>query len=211
MDLLRNPRTGQRIVDYVTVQEPANPEITFQNVNVPPREFAFATGEPRDFRPDDGELHIRSARMSVNGKVDTSTSGSNIEISGVVVWFYLPKRGRFLLSLTPHPDLGFRKAGEVRGSKLSFTIGSDTFNLVAGGAIAPTQSAFNLYLLHDPTWKPDYRSRICPRSRWEPLIVRNFWLVNSPGNLSMWTTLRHQGVKPGRSIIVHSVAGTNSV
>ena len=157
MDLLRNPGTGQRIVDYVTVQEPpANAEINFANVNVPPREFAFATGEPRDFRPDDAELRIRSARVSVNGKVDPSTSRSDIDTSGAVVWFYLPKRGRFLLSLTPHPNLGFRKAGEVRGSKLSFTIGSDTFNLVAGGAIAPTQAAFNLYVLHDPVWKPDY-------------------------------------------------------
>jgi hypothetical protein len=157
MDLLRNPTTGQRIVDYVTVQEPArSPVVTFGNVNDPPREFAFATGEPRDFRQDDGELHIRAARVSVNGKLDPSTAGSKIDVSGVVVWFYLPNRGRFLLSLTPHPDLGFRKAGEVRGSTLSFTVGSEAFMLVAGGAIAPTQAAFNLYVLQDPTWKPDY-------------------------------------------------------
>jgi hypothetical protein len=43
MDLLRNPGTVQRIVDDVTVQEPpTNAEINFGNVNVPPREFAFA-------------------------------------------------------------------------------------------------------------------------------------------------------------------------
>jgi hypothetical protein len=157
MDLLMNAATGQKIVDYVTVQEPPrSAPITFGNVNDPPREFAFATGRPRDFRPDDGELRIRAARVSINGKLDPSTATSAAEFSGVVVWFYLPNRGRFLLSLTPHPDLGFRKAGEVRGSTLSFSIGSEMFKLVAGGAIAPTQAAFNLYVRHDPAWKPDY-------------------------------------------------------
>jgi hypothetical protein len=157
MDLLRNAATAQKIVDYVTVQEPPrSPEITFGNVIDPPREFAFATRAARDFRPDDGELRIQAARVSINGKLDPSTARSTAEVSGVVVWFYLPNRGRFLLTLTPHEDLGFRKAGEIRGSTLSFSIGSEMFKLVAGGAIAPTQAAFNLYVRHDPTWKPDY-------------------------------------------------------
>jgi hypothetical protein len=156
MDLLRNAATGQKIVDYVTVQEPPRSPVTFGNINDPPRDFAFATGQPRDFKPDDGELRIRAARVSINGKLDPSAATSAAEVSGVVVWFYLPNRGRFLLSLTPHPDLGFRKAGEVRGSTLSFSIGSEMFKLVAGGAIAPTQAAFNLYVRHDPAWKPDY-------------------------------------------------------
>lgn len=157
MDLLKNPATGQKVVDYITVQEPPRGTvITFGNVNSPAREFAFVTGAPRDFRQDDGELRIRAGRVSINGRLEASTATSNAEVSGAVVWFYLPQHGRFLLSLTAHPDLGFRKAGEVRGSKLSFTAGSDVFSLVSSGAIAPTQSAFNLYVLHDPTWKPDY-------------------------------------------------------
>ena len=156
MDLLKNAATGQKIVDYVTVQEPPSPEIGFQNLKAQAREFAFATGAARDFRADDGELRIRDARVSIGGKLDPSTAKFKGEVSGLVLWFYLPKRGRFILSLTPHANLGFRRAGEVRGSTLSFTIGSETFKLVANGAIAPTQAAFNLYVLHEPTSKPDY-------------------------------------------------------
>ena len=69
---------------------------------------------------------------------------------------HVPNRGRFLLSLMPHPGLGFRRAGEVRGSSLRFTVGSDTFSIASGRRVAPGRSAFNLYVLHQPTWRPTY-------------------------------------------------------
>jgi len=72
-----------------------------------------------------------------------------------VVWFYLPDHGRFALTLTPHPESGFVQAGEVRGSTLSFTRGSDTFNLVSSRRIAPGTRPFHLYVLHEPDWRPD--------------------------------------------------------
>jgi hypothetical protein len=157
LNLLTNSATNQRIVDYVTIQEPARGQpVTFGNVNTPPREFAFATGSPRDFRSDDAELRIRAPRLSINGKLDPTTTGTNFEISGPVVWIYVPNRGRFVLSLMPHPDLGFRKAGEVRGSSLTIRDGPDTLSLVAGAPITSTQAAFNLYVFHDPAWKPAY-------------------------------------------------------
>src|SRR5215475_4914473 len=39
--------------------------------------------------------------------------------------------------------------------RLELVARAEMFKLVANGAIAPTQAAFNLYVLHDP-WKPDY-------------------------------------------------------
>jgi len=35
-------------------------------------------------------------------------------------------------------------------------LGSDTFTLSAGRGIAPGQAPFNLYVLHQPEWKPSY-------------------------------------------------------
>src|SRR5207249_3402634 len=137
MPLLTNNTTGQRIVDYVTVQELERPAPTFATANTPPREFSFATGTARDFRAEDAGLRLRAPRVSVNGKLDPSSVDQLGEVSGVAVWFYLPMRGRFLLSLSPRPDLGFQKAGEIRGTTLSFSIGGDNFNLVAASPIAP--------------------------------------------------------------------------
>jgi hypothetical protein len=151
LDLLTNSKTGQRIVDYVTVQgsslAPANADPWHAN-------FIYETGAARDFHADDAALEIRLPRVSVNGNLGTSAVTTEVVVYGAAVWFYLPMYGRFILSLTPHPELGFRNAGEIRGSALTFTEGNDTFNLVSSGRIAPGSGPFNLYVLHDTTYKP---------------------------------------------------------
>ena len=154
LNLLVNAATSQRVVEYVTVQEPSRRFRGFQQI--PERKFTYAPGPSRDFRVADVELTIQSPRLSVNGKLDESSTRRYDEVSGSVVWIATGKRGRFLLSLIPHPELGFRKAGEVRGSSLSFVIGGDTFMLNTGGRIAPGQASFSLYVLHDPEWRPNY-------------------------------------------------------
>ena len=155
LTLFNNRSTGQSVIDYVTIQEPAR---KFQGFNspVPQRKFSFSPGPSRDFKADDVELTIDSPRLSINGKLDESTTKRYDEVSGAIVWFATAKRGRFLLSLVPRPQLGFRKAGEVRGSSLTFMIGNDTFSLSTGGPIAPGQAAYSLYVLHEPNWRPTY-------------------------------------------------------
>ena len=154
LNLFRNPSTGQSVVDYVTVQEPSRKFAGFNQT--PERKFTFAPGPSRDFKTDDVALTIQAPRLSVNGKLDESSTRRFDEVSGGVVWLYIGKHGRYILSLVPHPELGFRRAGEVRGSSLSFVMGNETFSLNTGGRIAPGQASFNLYVLHDPDWKPTY-------------------------------------------------------
>jgi hypothetical protein len=149
LDLLTNNATGQKIVDYVTVQGPSTePEADPWHAD-----FIYETGMPREFHAEDAALEIRHPRLSVSSDLGTSATSSSSVVYGAAVWFYLPMRGRFVLSLTPHPDLGFRNAGEVRGSALTFNIGNDTFNLVSSGRIAPGSGPFNVYVLHDPMWR----------------------------------------------------------
>ena len=154
LTLLTNAATKQRIVDYVTIQEPTPKVSPFERPQE--RDFSYATGTPRDITSTDVEIRIRSPRISINGKLEDSTTSHSDDVSGAFIWFYVPKHGRFVLSLGPHPELGFRKAGEVRGSSLLFTIGTDSYSLSAGARIAPGQAVFNLYLLHQPDWKPTY-------------------------------------------------------
>ena len=52
--------------------------------------------------------------------------------------------------------LGFRRSGEIRGSSLRFTIGGDTYSVNTTGRIAPGDAAFDLYVLHQPKWRPGY-------------------------------------------------------
>jgi hypothetical protein len=151
LDLLTNNTTGQKIVDYVSVKGPA-----FD----PSWNFVYETGAPKDFRAEDAALELRTPYVTINGRFDVPAIPTGVVSSGATVWFYLPMYGRFILSLTPHPQLGFLKAGEVRGSSLSFTIGDDVFNVISAGRIAPGHRSFNLYVLHEPEWRPDGDSSV---------------------------------------------------
>jgi hypothetical protein len=157
LELLSNRTTNQSVIDYVTVQEPAGRKPQgFNSIPGPDRQFTFTPGPSRDIKADDVEMTIQSPRLSINGKLDETTARRFDDISGPVVWFATAKRGRFLLSLVPRLEFGFRKAGEVRGSSLSFVIGSDTFTLNSGGRIAPGQAAYTLYVLHEPDFRLTY-------------------------------------------------------
>jgi hypothetical protein len=146
IDLMTNPDTGQKIVDYITIQEPFRQSF----VNLTPREFSYVAGASRDFRVDDAELRIREPRLSVNGKAEESPGRQ--DIISPTVWVYAPGKGRFVLSLTPRA--GFVKAGEVRGTSLTFKVGADTFTISSAVRIAAGDAPFNLYVLHEPAYKP---------------------------------------------------------
>jgi len=140
LELFTHPGTGQKIVDYLHIGDSE------------PRGIP-AAGLPRDFTLTDAELRITKPRMSVNGKPEESASAVSV-ISGAWLWFYLPDRGRYFLSILPRPEFGFSKAGEIRGSSLTFSIGGATINIDCDGRIMPGYGAYNLYVLHDASWRP---------------------------------------------------------
>jgi hypothetical protein len=145
LDLLTNSTTGQKIVDYVTVKG--------SSFN-PAWDFIYETGTAADFRAEDASLELLTPHITVNGPQGTSAIATGLVMYGPALWFYLPMHGRFMLSLTPRPDLGFVKAGEVRGTTLTFDIGDDMYSVVSSQRIAPGQRPFNLYVHHDPEWRP---------------------------------------------------------
>jgi hypothetical protein len=156
--LLTNQAWAQRLVEYVTIQDERREG--FRALEVAPREFAYAPGAPRDFTVEDVELRL--SRPTITARTSTATGGSGRhrqlegDVTGSVLWIYVPNRGRYLLSLQPRAALGFQKAGDVRGSTMRFTDGATTYNLGSAARIAPGQSAFNLYVLFQKDWKPTY-------------------------------------------------------
>ena len=160
IDLLENPTTGQKVVDY----------LVFKRSNA----TAAAERSPlRDLSLLEVELQLEDFRISVNGAALDASTRVGGGISGAALWFYLPERGRFVLSLLPNPKLGFRRAGEVTGRSLTFTEGHDRYDIQSTSRIVPAGGRFNLYVVHDPAWRPT--------SDESPLIVgaadRAEWLV----------------------------------
>jgi len=157
VELLTNPATKQKILDYISIQEPGRPVLGFVEASrFANRDFSYPTGDAHDITSNDVQMHIQSPRISINGKFEESTASRSDIANGVFIWLYIPNRGRIVLSLGPHADLGFRRIGEVRGTSLQFTLGSDKFTMTSASEIAPGTAAFNLYVLQQSNWKPTY-------------------------------------------------------
>ena len=155
LGLLTNEKWGQQVTEYVTVQEPP-PPVGFSDGLQPRREFSVGVGATHDFTANEAEMRLLAPRISVNGTFIAASEKVRAEEAGSIVWVYLPNRGRFLMSLAPHTQQGFRRAGEARGTSLRFTVGGDTITIANGTRVAPGRSAYNVYVLHQPMWRPTY-------------------------------------------------------
>jgi hypothetical protein len=141
IDLLEHPATGQKVVDYLEFKR-SSPA-------------AAAELSPLgDLSLAEVELQLENFRISLNGTVLDASTRVGGGISGAALWFYLPERGRFVMSLLPNPKLGFRRAGEVSNRSLTFTEGRERYDIQSTSRIVPAGGRFNLYVRHDPKWRP---------------------------------------------------------
>lgn len=138
VDLLVHPRTGQRIVDYLSFGDDR------QWGKIP-------SGPARDYTVRDVPLTLSKPRVLVNGEqvreLDSSISGSRVIV-------YLPGYGRFAFSLAPGGRAGFRKGGEVRDTRALIDAPGATIVFECDAPVAPGGGVFNLYVHHDPSWRP---------------------------------------------------------
>jgi hypothetical protein len=140
-DLLVNPSTGQRVVEYLRIK--GND-----------RQVVTVTGPARDFTPADAEIEISEPRISVNGELYKGTEKFRGGVSGPAVWMDLDGHGRFVFSLAPRPDLGLHRAGEIRGTTMTWRSGGNTYTITTDKRITTGSGAYFLYVFHDPNHRP---------------------------------------------------------
>ncbi|HSB17990.1 MAG TPA: hypothetical protein VLE22_26300 [Bryobacteraceae bacterium] len=134
LDLFVNPSTGQKVTDYLTIKGDE-------------RQVVHVAGPARDFGPEDATIEISFPNVSVDGTPLVSSQGG---VSGQAVWIDLPGHGRFVFSLAPHPDLGMQKAGEIRGTTMTWRTGGHEYTITTDKPIASGSRAYNLYVFHIP-------------------------------------------------------------
>jgi hypothetical protein len=138
LDLLASPDGRQKIVDYIQIETRRDP--------VP----AASSAQPRDFTLDDGPLTFEfklPTQLLRNGQPYSGQLGMTGKPGGTL-WFSIPGRGRYVLSLQPHE--GFQRAGAIRENALTFQAGGEQYELRTSGPVLPSGGAWNLYVLHDP-------------------------------------------------------------
>lgn len=146
--LLVDAATGARLIDDIKIDSsrPVRPGNVLQIPTV--------SGTARDFVVSDAELDIVQPRITLDRSVQSTWGPGLRNVHSSLVWLYLPEHGRFILSLLPRPALGFRRAGEVRGGVIAFTLSGHSVKVECMNPIAPGHAAYNLYVLHDQSWEP---------------------------------------------------------
>jgi hypothetical protein len=135
LDLLVNAATGQKIVDYLTLERRPSPK----------------ERESHDFTLADVELTLSQPQVWIDNKLEGSYKFP-IGTSGSVVWFYLARHGRFNLSLFPSQKYPYKKNGVVSANTATFRDGKSEYRVESSGAIVPGFGVFNLYVWHEPEW-----------------------------------------------------------
>ena len=150
LDLFINPSTGQKLVDYISVKAPSA------------REAVTVQGPARDFTPADAEIELSEPRLSINGQPFRGTENYRGSISGPAVWIDIDGHGRFVFSLAPRPDLGLHRAGEIRGTTMTWRSGANTYTMTTDKPIASGSAAYNVYVFHDPGYRPPGFQKLDP-------------------------------------------------
>ncbi len=133
LDLLVNEATGQKIVDYLTLERRGSPKGRASH----------------DFKLSDVALTLSQPQVWVNDKLE-GTFKHPSGTSGSVVWFYLAGHGRFNLSLFPNEKYPFTKNGVVSENTATFRDGKAEYRVESASAIAPGFGVYNLYVWHEP-------------------------------------------------------------
>jgi hypothetical protein len=109
---------------------------------------------PRDYYAEDAELGVTKLRLRVNGVVCDCIGVQPDTIRGPVLWVYIPRYGRYVLSLHPHPELGFESAGEAAGDSLTFAADGNVFRIDTAERVAAGSGAYTIHMLPDLDWMP---------------------------------------------------------
>jgi len=134
--MLKNPATGQKVVDYF--------EVSYSPFLIPSK------AEPRDFQVADVILHITAPSLRMNSAEVPQAIVADQAIMRKLVWVSVPGHGRFLLSLTPYAGYPFQRAGVVKGFGLSFLWNGDRYEWLSRSAITESSGNWNLYVLPAP-------------------------------------------------------------
>jgi GWxTD domain-containing protein len=146
LDVLVNPKTGERITDFVTVSA--------DDSRLKAMPTSATSNPPRDFTLEDVSMKMINYQLYLNGELVAGGKRSGA-VAGPVIWFHLEERGRFIFSLIPHVGYNFQRIGTIERNKMKFTLNGEGYEWVSDMPVVDTDGTWNLYVLHDPNYVPD--------------------------------------------------------
>jgi hypothetical protein len=149
LNILEDARTKVKIVDTIAVRvlarHPVKPETSKNGLP----DGARTT---EDFAPE----ALRTMKLTDVNILLNDIKVANVGgLSGPVMYFYIPEKGRFIFSLMEHKQYGFQRIGVLEGNEISFTANGDAYKLISRSPILAATGRWNLWVLHDREFRPD--------------------------------------------------------
>lgn len=141
VDVLFNPRTGVKLVDYfrVTSRQPSSLSGVRNH-----------TAAARPLKIGDVEFYVENFELRLNGKPIYTHKGA---MGGRYIWIDVPHTGRFIFSLTPLSEAdGFRRSAYLTRQQIVFTDRANNYELTSERPIIQAAGVFNLWMRFDPTF-----------------------------------------------------------
>lgn len=148
INVLENSETNHKTIDYIKVTKEWKP---FGNY-FPEKNYSTAT----DFSLEDVELKLSKFEIYVNGKLVQKINGG---AAGSLVWINFPEgkaKGRFIFSIIPREGYDFQKTGNIKDYTIEFNFLGDNYQIVSSIPIISTHKNWNLWILHQPDYKPAF-------------------------------------------------------
>ena len=140
-------KTGERFVVNVPINPGENGGNLRDTIDV--RIAQAGPLAPPD-RSLSGSLRLIGLKVSVGG-TQIGAAGPSAAVAGNYVMFYIPGRGGYFLSTVPVSTPVFVKAGLIEGNSMRFTIDNENVECMAA---APISSRSEVFVFHDPAYKP---------------------------------------------------------
>lgn len=138
LDLLVNSQMGVKITDRVRV---ATKRETLRELPA------------KDFTLKDLHLAARNSRLKINDET-FAVGNKTRRYDGSLLWFHLPDKGLFVVSLAPRDGYDFRRIGVLSGDKIAFRLGNDEYEWISSERFLPIEGAWRLWVLHVPNYVP---------------------------------------------------------
>jgi hypothetical protein len=138
LEIAENRHTGVKLVDLLMV---SRDQLKIQR-------FAADQYPAHEFTIDDVHMEMSKGTFLMNGNLIHSGGG----ISGSILGFERPERGRVLLSFRPRVGYAFLKVGVILVNKMIFTIDGDHFEWVSTKPVLSAGGKWDLWALHEPDY-----------------------------------------------------------
>ena len=113
----------------------------------------YIESAPKDFTLDAVSLAVKNYSLTIKGNL-VGKSKSSIGVTGALLWFYVPERGRFIFSLVPREGYDFAKIAVLDGNRIVFNVDGELYEWLSSASILPNGGTWNLWVLHDRDYAP---------------------------------------------------------